>query len=703
MLNASTLTSRYRRMTIYATGLIFITVTLAASCGLFNWFDALMYDLHFKIRGERTPSGQVLLVYMDEQSAARLNRHQASWSRHNMAQALHNLTTAGSEIIALDMIFSAPANNPQEDAELAATITACNNVVLARIAAVPGLGAVEPLPIFQQGMIGDGFIDLPLDRDNYLRKVRFLTATPLEDGSLQLVPAFALEIARTYRNLDYQFDFSHPNFFTLGSTAQQQLKLPYPELLINYYGTDRVFSQLNYADIVSNNFDPKLVAGKIVLIGSRLKTEKDVFNTPFTRYRSLQSSEGYRFAKNITTVQNAKEPGVACHAHAIETILNQAFILPLERYKFLLLMLCVAIIGHPLFFRQRKTAQAFFNSSIMVLCVLIMCQLAFQYGLLINATPLLTIIVVQLIASFALLKIHEKRRSDWVTSVFGKYVSESVVNHLVQGEINPNMDGQTQELTILFADLRSFTSISEQLNAQQTTQLLNTFFAAMIPQIQQLNGTVDKLIGDAIMAIFGAPISYPEHAQRAAEAALNMLSTLKQLQQHSSLPGMQQLKMGIGINSGEVTVGNLGCEEFMNYTVIGDNVNLASRLEGLNKVYNCNIIISQQTALQLDTSLCMRELDRVMVKGKDNATTLYELVGFSAQVTENQRNVLDLFANGLQLYRERRFDAAQLCFNQALAINANDGPSQLFLQRIAKLQASPPESGWDGTTRFERK
>lgn len=703
MLNASNLTRRYRRMTIYATSIIFITVAFAASCGLFSWFDALMYDLHFKVRGERTPSGQVVLVYMDEQSAARLNRHQASWSRRNMAQALRNLSAAGSEIIALDMIFSAPANDPRDDAELADTITACNNVVLARIAAVPGLGAVEPLPIFQQGMIGDGFIDLPLDRDNYLRKVRFLTATPLADGSLQLIPAFALEIARTYRNLDYQFDFTHPNFFTLGSPEQQQLKLPYPELLINYYGTDTVFTQLNYADVVSNQFDPQKVAGKVVLIGSRLKTEKDVFNTPFTRYRSLQSREGYRFAKNITTVQDAKEPGVACHAHAIETILNQAFILPLEHDKFLLLLLTIAIIGHPLFFRQRKTFQAFFNSSILLLCVLMLCQLAFQQELLINATPLITVIVLQLIASFALLKIHEKRRSDWVTSVFGKYVSQSVVNHLVQGEINPNMDGQTQELTILFADLRSFTSISEQLNAQQTTQLLNTFFAAMIPQIQQLNGTVDKLIGDAIMAIFGAPISYPDHAQRAAEAALMMLSTLKQLKQHNNLPGLQQLEMGIGINSGEVTVGNLGCEAFMNYTVIGDNVNLASRLEGLNKVYGCNIIISQQTALQLDASLCTRELDRVMVKGKDNATTLHELVGYSAHVTAQQHELFALFSQGLAHYRDQNFDMAQRCFNQAIALNANDGPSRLFLQRIAKLQTTAPSADWDGITRFQRK
>jgi adenylate cyclase len=703
MLSAATIARNYRRMALYVNAAIVILVAMAYSLGLFVWSDALFYDLHFKVRGTRTPSGQIVLVYMDELSAARLERHQASWSRHNMAQAVRNLTTAGSEIIALDMIFSAPGQNTQQDIELANAISLSNNVVLARIAAVPGLGAVEPLAIFQQGMIGDGFIDLPLDRDGYLRKVRFLTATPLEDGTLQIIPAFALEIARTFRNIDYQFDFSHADFFTLGNSEQQQLKLPYPELLINYYGTDQMFTQLNYADVVMNKFDPAVVAGKIVLVGSRLKTEKDVFDTPFTRYTELQSDSGYQFAKNITSIHDTKEPGLACHAHAIETILNQEFILPLEHNKTFVLLLMLAVGGHPLFFRQRKTSLTFLCGTLMLASVLMLSQVAFQHGIWLKASAPLALIITQIFTSIALIKMHEKRRSDWVKAIFGKYVSESVVERLVRGQIDPNMEGQNQELTILFADLRSFTNISETLNAQQTTQLLNTFFAAMIPQIQQRQGTVDKLIGDAIMAIYGAPGAYADHAQQAAVSALNMQQALATLKSSKSLPGLEQLQLGIGLNSGEVTVGNLGCAEFMNYTVIGDNVNLASRIEGLNKIYGSSILLTQQTANQLNDSLCVRELDWVAVKGKNSTTTLFELIGFTDQINSAQHELLSIFAQGLNHYRQREWILAQQSFTQALTVIPDDGPSQLFLQRSIHLQTAPPSADWDGTTRFLRK
>ena len=703
MLNAAILVTRYRRLSIWVSAVLFVSIVLLNISGAFSWVDSLFYDLHFKVRGARSPSGKIVLVYMDESSAAKLHRHQASWSRSNMAHAIDNLTAAGSEIIALDMIFSAPAHDQQQDLDLAQSISTSNNVVLARVAAVPGLGSVEALPLLQQGMIGDGFIDLPLDTDNYLRKVRFLTAHPLEDGTLQLLPAFSLEIVRTFLNLDYQFDFSHQDFFTMGSTQQQQLHLPYPELLINYYGTDSVFTQLNYADVVNNTFDKQLVAGKIILIGSKLKTEKDVFNTPFTRYHAVDSPHGYRFAKSVTTVQTSKEPGLACHAHAIETILNQTFITTLSTTNTVILLLIFAIVGHLLLFRLTKTWLTVIQGSALILAILTICQLAFQAGLWITAPPLLLLTLSQLLASFALLKIHEKQRSDWVTSVFGKYVSASVVERLVQGQIAPNMNGQTQQVTVLFADLRAFTTISEQLNAQQTTQLLNTFFAAMIPQIQNQQGTVDKLIGDAIMAFFGAPVTHSNHAQQAALAALQMVTTLQQLKQQQTLPGLAQLEIGIGINSGDVTVGNLGCEAFMNYTVIGDTVNLASRIEGLNKVYGSHILLAEQTVLQLDDTLCVRELDRIVVKGKNNATTLFELVGFSEQLSDEQQHILQLYATGLALYRQRQWQEARQQFNAVLELNPADRPSQVFIQRIDQLLANPPDDDWDGITRFMRK
>lgn len=694
--------THYRRSAAIWGMSVTAVVILGYSLGLFSWLNLLGYDLHFKIRGPRPTSGQVVLVYMDEASAAGLQRQQAFWSREHLAQALQNLTAAGSEIIALDMIFSAPAHNPQHDQQLAQTITDSNNVVLARVSAVPGLGALEPLPPFQRGMIGDGFIDLPLDRDDCLRKIRFINASPTSDGQLQLIPAFSLEVARTFLNLDYTFDFSHADYFSLGSPHQQRLQLPHPELQINYYGTDDAFQRMSYLDVVTNRFDPQLVSGKIVLIGSSLKTEKDVFNTPFTRYRSQSHVFNDQFETTIADVQEAKEPGLACHAHAIETILSGDFIRPMSTPITILLIMLIAAISQWSFYRlNRQHSSAWLL--LLILIIAVSCQILFQRGLWVTAPPLIAMALCQYLAGFSLQKAYERQRSEWITGMFGKYVSGSIVDRLVQGTIAPDMGGQRQELTIFFADLRSFTSLAEQLDAQQTTQLLNSYFAAMIPQIQQQHGTVDKLIGDAILAFYGAPVASSYHARQAATTALNMLATLNALKQQQSLAGLAQLEIGIGLNTGDVTIGNLGCEQFMDYTVIGDSVNLASRLEGLNKLYGTQILLSEATAQQLGDEFTLRELDRVIVKGKASVTTLYELVGFSDQLSVQQQQLMTLYSKGLTCYRQQQWSHASACFHQLCEQFPDDGPGRLFLQRIEQLQHAPFDPNWDAISRLTSK
>ncbi len=703
MKTVSAVTGRYRNLARLATLLLVAAVWLCTHFGLFTWLDLVMYDTHFKIRGTRPTSGHIVLVYMDDKSAVRLGRRHGGWSRLDMAAALNNLSRAGSEIIALDVIFSAPSVDPRHDKILADTIYDCNNVVLARISSVASLGSVEPIAPFQEGMIGTGFIDLPLDQDGCLRKIHFFNAHRLDNGALQLLPAFALEVARTYRNLDYSFDFSHSNYFTLGSPEQKQLRLPYPDLLINYYGDHHVFTRLSYADVVNGNFDPAAVRGKIVMIGSTLKTEKDFFTTPFTHYRTVESPFADRFAASISNVQDADDPGLSCHAQAIETILNQDFIVPLAAWQQLALLIVCAILGHLLFFRFTGTVPALLSAGGLLLVVLLSSQLAMQAGLWIRSPELLAMILAQIGASMILLKFYEKSRNDWVTSAFGKYLSRTVVEQLVKGDINLNMEGKHQQLTILFADIRAFTTLAESMSAQQVTRLLNRYFAAMVPCIQAQQGTVDKLIGDAIMAFFGAPVPSSKHPQQAAQAALHMLETLRQLRDNSDIEQLRQLEIGIGINSGEVTVGNLGCEQFMNYTVIGDAVNLASRVEGLNKIYGCHILLTDNTAEHLDDSLVLREVDQVVVKGKESATTLYELVGYSATLEPQRKEALELFAAALRRYRRRHWQQALLDFEQVLQLLPDDGPARLYTTRCHELIRQPPPQNWDAITRFSSK
>ena len=296
-----------------------------------------------------------------------------------------------------------------------------------------------------------------------------------------------------------------------------------------------------------------------------------------------------------------------------------------------------------------------------------------------------------------------RKKTNLVTHLFGKYVSPSVVDELIKGDLETTLAGHRRSLTVLFSDLRSFTTLSEKLGPQKTTRLLNTYFDEMIPVVFKHNGTLDKLMGDAIMAFFGAPIALTDHPVEAASTALEMTTALHHLKRTHSLPGIDNLDLGIGLNTGQVTVGNLGSQEFMDYTIIGDAVNLASRLEGLNKTYGTRIIISEFTAAALSDAFCVRKLDHVRVKGKKESVTILELMGFTEQMSSGTAQLVKAFESALEAYAQRQWRSAQKLLKQILSVSPQDGPSLLYMRRIAEFQLSPPPADWRGETAFDHK
>lgn len=701
--DAAALERRYRRNAALCGLALLLAVALATSLGAFHWLDLLTYDLQVQLRGASTASGRVVLVYMDEASAGELGRAQGYWSRRQLAAALQQLNAAGAEIIGLDLLLTRPAQQPEDDVELATAMEQAGNVVVARVAAVPGVGSLEAIAPFSDAMLGDGFIDLPLDRDGSLRRIRFLAAEPLADGSLSLTPAFALELTRTYLNLAYQFDFSPTDHFLLGADDQQRLRLPYPELWIHFLGGEASFPRLSYADVVNGRFDPQQVAGRIVLIGSRLASDKDLFSTPFTRYRSQRQPFERLFARVVADVQEQRETGLACHAQAIETLLAGRFLQPAGPAARLALLLLCGLAGQLLFYRRSLPLPAAPLLALLLILFAGGSQGAFLAGYWLPLPAALLLLVGQFVAGHLLQKNHEKQRSQWITQVFGRYVSTSIVERLLRGELTADLRGQRAELTIFFADLRDFTRLAEELDARQTAELLNRYFSCMLPELLRQQGTLDKLIGDAILAFFGAPLPSPQHPAQAARAALALLQRLETLRQEP-LAGADRLDLAIGINSGEVTIGNLGCDSFMDYTVIGDTVNLASRLEGLNRVYGTRILLSGATAARLpDHEFCLRLLDRVTVKGKQHPIDLYELVGEERSISPAQRQMLQHFASGGTAWRQRDWARARAEFEQALALAPLDGPSRLYLQRVAECEQRPPAADWDGLSHFQHK
>lgn len=295
----------------------------------------------------------------------------------------------------------------------------------------------------------------------------------------------------------------------------------------------------------------------------------------------------------------------------------------------------------------------------------------------------------------------EMKKREFLQDTLTRYVTKQVVDLILEHPEKIVLDGEEREATILFSDIRGFTTISERLSPPQLVLMLREYFTLMVGAVFDFQGTVDKFIGDALMAIFGAPTPQPNHAELAIRTALQMQALLQTFNARRLQQGSIPIRIGVGINTGNVVVGNIGSEQRLEYTAIGDAVNLASRLEGINKEYGTQIIISEFTYHQIQDRFVARELDEVRVKGKHEPVKIYEVLGQPGTLSENTRRLCDQFAQGLASYRKRAWEAAITQFQQTLERVPSDVPSQLYLQRCAMYRQTPPPEDWDGV--FEMK
>jgi adenylate cyclase len=264
------------------------------------------------------------------------------------------------------------------------------------------------------------------------------------------------------------------------------------------------------------------------------------------------------------------------------------------------------------------------------------------------------------------------------------------------------LGGEKKELTVIFTDIRGFTSISEMLDPEALVEFLNEYLGAMTDIVFAHGGLLDKYIGDAIMALWGTPLPAPDHAASACRAALDMTARLQDLRQEWKTRGLPPLEIGVGINTGPMVVGNMGSSRRFNYTVMGDQVNLGSRLEGLNKFYGTRILLSESTRAQLGEEFLMREVDAVRVKGKRQPVVVFELLARAGDSAELRSFVAE-FEEALRAYKERRWEEAYLLFLQFAHAHPDDQPTQIYLERCRQLMASPAPADWDGVFEMEHK
>jgi adenylate cyclase len=306
--------------------------------------------------------------------------------------------------------------------------------------------------------------------------------------------------------------------------------------------------------------------------------------------------------------------------------------------------------------------------------------------------------VIALVLSLRVRVATEEERAQRIRQTFEHYVSGGVVEEMIRHPERVKLGGERREMTVLFSDIRGFTSISETLDPEALVRLLNEFFTPMTRLVLENGGTLDKYMGDALMAFFGAPLAHPDHAARACRAALAMRDELVRLNdgwhRDGKLPPHLTLGIGIGLNSGEMSVGNVGSEVVFGYTVIGDNVNLGSRIEGLNKDYGSQILVSEFTARAAGDGFLFRELDWVRVKGKQKPVGIHELLD-AAPGSLDQAGRAALFARGLAAYRAQDFAGAATLFAD-LADRLGDGPGKVFQERCRHYLEDPPPPDWDG-------
>jgi adenylate cyclase len=464
------------------------------------------------------------------------------------------------------------------------------------------------------------------------------------------------------------------------------LRIPVDEratALVPYRGHRGSFKYFSIVDVMNERIDPAELKGKIVLIGTTAPGLLDLRATPV----------------------DPVYPGVEVHANMISGMLDGNI---KQRPPYVVGAEFVLLLASGLAMALLLPLLSPLVSTVMTLAVLaavlaVNMLVYLEGGLVLPLASGLVMILALFTLNMAYGFFVEARGMRQITGLFGQYVPPELVDEMARDPEKYNMKPRAAELTILFSDVRDFTSISEALEPEELREYINEYLTEMSAIIRNRHrGTLDKYMGDAIMAFWGAPVADPEHARNGVLAALDMQKECRILNQKFAARSWPTLKIGIGVNSGSVRVGDMGSKVRRAYTAMGDAVNVASRLEGVTKQYGADIIIGDGTR-RLISGFVLREVDRVRVKGKDEPVVIFEPLGLEGQADRARQDEIKLWNQALRLYRAQDWDTAELQLLNLRKIAPASDMYELFIERIAHYRAHPPGAGWDGAWTFETK
>lgn len=672
---------------------------------------------------------RIVIVDIDETSLREVGRW--PWSRRQIADLITRLHEAGAVVIALDMLLAEPERNPARelvtqlsdepqftrlkneaitlapmldaDAALAQTLRnsevilgyvfdpmrkenagqlpaplpLTNPQMVSRLGLIPMAGYTGSLPVLQQATNSGGFFSLFPDMDGVVRRVPLINRY-----ADQLYPSLALEAVRRFMFLSQATLVTKPinstesiEFLRFGDA----LSIPTDkagQMLVPYRGPQRSFPYLPAYKVLANEATSEQLAGTIVLIGTTAAGLFDMRATPVDPVYA----------------------GVEVHANLIAAMLDNRYLVVPSWASGANLLLSL-VFGLLLVFALPRLPIAgllLLSGASAATIIAITEWFWSNQGQVLNLAGPLLLITLLVVGNLAWGFFFESLTKLRLKGIFGQYVPSELVEEMSERPDEYDAEGRARELTVLFSDIRGFTTVSESLSADELKRYLNRFFTPMTRIIFNNHGTIDKYVGDMVMAFWGAPVSDPQHAVHAIEAALAMQIEVERLKHEFSALGWQPVNIGIGINSGMMSVGDMGSEYRRSYTVLGDAVNLGSRLEGTTKFYGVGLVIGERTRELAGDIFLYRDLDLIQVKGKAQAVHIFEPVCHRNKASAELLQEIEMLDQAQEAYRNRRWDEADGLFAALQAMRPELMLYPLYRQRITELRQQELDADWHG-------
>lgn len=653
-------------------------------------------DFLFKMRGMEKGDPRVNIVTIDDESIDQVGQY--PWPRRFHAQLIERLLEVGVEVIGYDVLFFDRSPSPADDQALVeSTRKAGVRLVHAMDldTSVPGVYELRPpFPALAKAARNTGLVSQVADPDGSVRTViliigsdRFSPDTWGEDPKRK--PSLSLAVLSQFQKRpaeDFLPDRKNP-FLVLNVRGEKektagQYKDTKTGKVIEVKQSEYGFRRVSAWRVLGRKLDAaerKALKGSIALVGSTAKATFDHYPTPFS----------------------PAAPGVEVHANALDNLLNQRAFRPVSQMWTLALLFAMAFGAMGLVRLSPAVASA---GAVALLAAWsgASCWSFSRLKFLDFVGPALSL-GVTFVGLIVRRTFYEQREKRYIKNLFGQFVAPEVVDDLARDPSKVRLGGDKREMTVFFLDIAHFTNISEKMDPVGLIQFLNKYLSALSECVHSHKGVVDKYVGDCIMAFWNAPLDQPDHRSLACLAAADCISALAVLNKDVDPRLPEKPAVRIGINSGPMVVGLTGSQKKLQYTVIGDEVNLASRLEGANKFFGSKIMVSEATYQGARDAVEVRVLGQVRVVGKEVPIKVYELLGKKGELSDGWGRALPLYEEGVQHFLSRRYEKAMAAFEGVRKIFPTDGPSDLYLKASRDYAAIPPPADWDGVFNLTAK